>query len=219
MFWFFLRRTLVIGVSGSSYSQSALFATEPLNFSIQIRLKSDQPIYSRPCRLSFEEKKQVQDMVTDLLKSGCIRPSNSQYASPIALVKKKSGDIRMWVFDQIHLTVVDAFDGCSAFKQILDKAKHIVTWAKQTGSEQSRLQVATGKRLIQSVVTRWNSDFDMLVRFVEIRTDLGAIMTNTRSAGPRPPLSDFDELDIIKYAIEVLTSTIQVNAENTVTPC
>ena len=90
-------RTSIRRLIGSSYSQSALFATEPLNFSMQIRLKSDQPIYSRPRRLSFEEKKQVQDMVADLLKSGCIRPSNSQYASPIVLVKKKSGDIRMCV--------------------------------------------------------------------------------------------------------------------------
>lgn len=62
-----------------------------------IRLTSDVPIFSAPRRLSFREKQEVNDIVGDLLKQGIIRHSDSPYASPIVLVKKKSGETRMCV--------------------------------------------------------------------------------------------------------------------------
>lgn len=39
----------------------------------------------------------VNDMVKGLIEDGIIRPSNSEYAAPIVLVKKKSGEVRMCV--------------------------------------------------------------------------------------------------------------------------
>lgn len=84
---------------------------------------------------------------------------------------------RYWCLAHIlHLTVSDAIKSCLAFKLIVEKVKTVVTWAKQTGSVQSRLQKASGKRLIQSVLTRWNSELDMLVRFREVHTHLSLII-------------------------------------------
>jgi transposase InsO family protein len=56
-----------------------------------------QPFYFNPRRLSFNEKKSVSQIINDLLARGIIRPSKSQFGSPIVLVKKKSGEFRMAV--------------------------------------------------------------------------------------------------------------------------
>lgn len=56
-----------------------------------------QPFYYNPRRLSFSEKEAVKNIITDLLERKVIRPSNSQYSSPIVLVKKKNGQYRMAV--------------------------------------------------------------------------------------------------------------------------
>lgn len=67
------------------------------DYEMMIRLNSDVPIYSAPRRLSFREKQEVNEMVRDLIERGIIRPSDSPYASPIVLVKKKSGEMRMCI--------------------------------------------------------------------------------------------------------------------------
>lgn len=54
-----------------------------------IRLQSDNPMYCSPRRLSYRDKEDVQTIISDLLSKDD-RPSNSPYASPIVLVKKKS---------------------------------------------------------------------------------------------------------------------------------
>lgn len=43
------------------------------------------------------EKKKVQEILDDLLKRKIIRKSNSEYAFPIVLTRKKNGTIRMCV--------------------------------------------------------------------------------------------------------------------------
>ncbi|XP_055309423.1 uncharacterized protein LOC129573155, partial [Sitodiplosis mosellana] len=66
-------------------------------YSMKIKLTSDAPVYSSPRRLSFKEKAEVQKTIDDLLARGIIRHSESPYASPIVLVRKKNGDLRMCV--------------------------------------------------------------------------------------------------------------------------
>ena len=60
-------------------------------------MNNSSPIYFRPRRLSYAEKCCVREIVKGLVKDGIIRPSCSEYASPIVLVKKKNGEIRMCV--------------------------------------------------------------------------------------------------------------------------
>nr|XP_012225735.1 PREDICTED: uncharacterized protein LOC105674166 [Linepithema humile] len=62
----------------------ALKKHEP-DFEMNIVLKHDQPITSRPRRLSFADKEVLQKILDRLIKENIIRPSNSAYASPIVL--------------------------------------------------------------------------------------------------------------------------------------
>lgn len=62
--------------------------------SMRIQVTADKTIYYRLYRLSYHERKQLSDLVDDL-KQGIVEDSVSPYASPVLLVRKKSGEIRM----------------------------------------------------------------------------------------------------------------------------
>lgn len=64
---------------------------------MQIKLNDDTPVSYRPYRLPFSERRVVQGIVDDLLDNGIIQESNSAYASPIVLVRKKNNDYRLCV--------------------------------------------------------------------------------------------------------------------------
>lgn len=64
---------------------------------MKIKLTSDQPIYRQPYRLSHREQETVRSKVSELLDAGIIRESESCFASPVILVKKKNGDSRLCV--------------------------------------------------------------------------------------------------------------------------
>lgn len=65
--------------------------------SMDIELKDSTPVVYRPYRLSYTERAEVRSMIDDLLSHGIIRESSSPYASPILMVKKKTGDKRLCV--------------------------------------------------------------------------------------------------------------------------
>lgn len=69
----------------------------PIKYTMDIKLTDDKPFSYSPRRLSYHERDCVAKIIEDLLASGTIRPSNSPFASPIVLVPKKSGEIRMCV--------------------------------------------------------------------------------------------------------------------------
>lgn len=58
---------------------------------------TEEPIYYRPYRLSQTERDKLREKVKTLLESSVIQESSSDYASPIILVTKKDGGIRMCV--------------------------------------------------------------------------------------------------------------------------
>lgn len=68
-----------------------------VHHTMKIHLTSEVPFYCSPRRLSYQEKEEVSKVVDDLLSQQIIRPSNSPYASPIVLVRKKNGEIRMCI--------------------------------------------------------------------------------------------------------------------------
>lgn len=82
---------------------SSCFASNTLELGLtslaemEIKLNTDRPVYHRPYRLSLPELSTVREKVKDLLEAGIIRESNSDFASPVVLVKKKNGDIRLCV--------------------------------------------------------------------------------------------------------------------------
>ena len=64
----------------------------------QIQLKEDsKPVWRHQYRLSFEEKKELQKQVAELIEQGFIRPSTSPYNAPVLFVKKKDGSLRLCV--------------------------------------------------------------------------------------------------------------------------
>uniref|UniRef100_A0A2N9HZR1 Reverse transcriptase n=1 Tax=Fagus sylvatica TaxID=28930 RepID=A0A2N9HZR1_FAGSY len=64
----------------------------------QIMLKAEaKPTSQRPYRYPFYQKGEIEKIVQELLKSGCIRPSLSPFASPVLLVRKADGSWRMCV--------------------------------------------------------------------------------------------------------------------------
>lgn len=64
---------------------------------MKIDLLDDKPVVYRPYRLSFSERGQVREIVNELLENDIICESNSNYASPILMVKKKTGEQRLCV--------------------------------------------------------------------------------------------------------------------------
>jgi len=80
------------------------------SYEMRLRLKSEEPVRSVPRRLSYQEKKEVDLKIDELLKKGFIRESNSPYSSAIVLVKKKSGEKRMCV-DYRQLNKITIRDG------------------------------------------------------------------------------------------------------------
>lgn len=64
---------------------------------MKLNLKDEQPVVYRPYRLSFHERQKVRELIEGLKGADIVEDSSSPYASPIVLVKKKTGDIRMCV--------------------------------------------------------------------------------------------------------------------------
>lgn len=91
------QRLLSVLSKYSDYFLSGTATTTVKDSEMQIKLTSDIPIYYRPYKLSHDEKLRVRHIIKDLLEKGIIRESDSEYASPILLVKKKDGSDRMVV--------------------------------------------------------------------------------------------------------------------------
>lgn len=72
-------------------------ATKFTNIQTKIILSDEMPIYQHPRRLSQPEQKEVDRQINEWLENGIIKPSSSEFASPIVLVKKKNGATRICV--------------------------------------------------------------------------------------------------------------------------
>ncbi|XP_036145206.1 uncharacterized protein LOC105831336 isoform X1 [Monomorium pharaonis] len=68
-----------------------------VNAELKLELKEHQPFSVMPRRLSWTEKEVLRDLLDKLLKRKVIRVSESEYSSPIVLVKKKNGEHRMCI--------------------------------------------------------------------------------------------------------------------------
>ncbi|XP_024892049.1 uncharacterized protein K02A2.6-like, partial [Temnothorax curvispinosus] len=64
---------------------------------MRLILKDEIPVHQNPRRLSAEQRNAVRKIIDEWIEKGIIRPSNSEYASPIVLVKKKDGTWRLCV--------------------------------------------------------------------------------------------------------------------------
>ncbi|GFV31904.1 retrovirus-related Pol polyprotein from transposon 412 [Trichonephila clavipes] len=71
--------------------------TASTDVTMRIILKDEEPVCQHPRRLAFTERQKVNKQIEEWLNEGIIRPSSSEYASPIVMVKKKDGSSRMCI--------------------------------------------------------------------------------------------------------------------------
>lgn len=97
-----------------------------------IMLRDNEPVYQRPRRLSPFEKEKVNAHINEWLAAGIVQPSLSDYASPVVLVKKKTGETRLCVdYRQLNKKIIkdrypllliddqlDALQGASVYSTI-----------------------------------------------------------------------------------------------------
>ncbi|XP_071652503.1 uncharacterized protein [Temnothorax longispinosus] len=65
---------------------------------LKLNLNNPQPFHFQPRRMSYAEKEQLRVMLDDLRAKNVIRPSESEYASGIIMVKKKNGEPRHYEY-------------------------------------------------------------------------------------------------------------------------
>ena len=63
------------------------------------------PVHRKPYRYTPSQKDEIEKQVSEMLNNGIVQSSNSPYASPVLLVKKKDGGWRMCV-DYRHLNAL-----------------------------------------------------------------------------------------------------------------
>lgn len=64
---------------------------------MEIELNDDSPIQQKAYRVPYAKKDKIEEIVDDLIKNDIVTTSNSDYASPVLLVKKKNGDDRLCI--------------------------------------------------------------------------------------------------------------------------
>lgn len=85
-------------IDNSYFNKSGSLTDQtPIDYEMKIVVKHDQPFSFRPRRLSFYEKNELLKIINDLKINDIIRDSDSPYSSPIVLVKKKNGKLRLCV--------------------------------------------------------------------------------------------------------------------------
>lgn len=62
-----------------------------------IELHDKRPVIYRPYRMSYHEREKVREIVDELVKNDVVQESQSNYASPVLLVKKKTGEQRLCI--------------------------------------------------------------------------------------------------------------------------
>lgn len=64
---------------------------------MRIELASDKLVVYRPYRVSYHERRQLQNMINELQAADVIETINSPFATPVLLVREKNGEMRMCV--------------------------------------------------------------------------------------------------------------------------
>lgn len=94
------------------------------NVELKIILTDENPVYQNPRRLSPLEMSAVNDQIEEWLKKDIIKPSKSDFASPIVLADKKDGSRRMCIdFRRLNKKVIKERFPLPIIEDQIDKLK------------------------------------------------------------------------------------------------
>ncbi|XP_072400374.1 E3 SUMO-protein ligase ZBED1-like [Diabrotica undecimpunctata] len=119
----------------------------------------------------------------------------------------------------LNLVCQNSMKNCPELVELLDKVKKIVSWFKQSVVASDELRNASpNKKVIQSVPTRWNSTFNMVERFLELRPIINDIINRHPSA---PIMVTAAEVEILSEMCNILkplhTATEEISGETYLT--
>ncbi|XP_073357893.1 uncharacterized protein [Aegilops tauschii subsp. strangulata] len=108
-----------------------------------------QPFNVRPYRHKPEHKDEIERQVAELLRTGVIQRSNSPFASPVILVKKKDGTWRLCV-DYRHLNAITCITKfpIPVIEELLDEL-HGACWFSKLDLRQAKPDRAASPGLLQ----------------------------------------------------------------------
>ncbi len=108
---------------------------------------------------------------------------------------------------KLNLVVTDALGAVPAIKVLRDKVAATVTLTRKSSTAkeclqecESRLQICPFKPLIQDVVTRWNSFYTMIQRFLEVKEALLLFFAKMPSENQLTP----EEWELISAMVSLL---------------
>lgn len=64
---------------------------------MDIKLQDEKPMYYKPYRMAHSERQKVKEIIEELREADIVEECDSPFASPVLLVKKKTGNMRMCV--------------------------------------------------------------------------------------------------------------------------
>lgn len=101
----------------------------------------------------------------------------------------------------LNLLATKAINDVPELTELLKKVKAIVGWFHHSTSACDELRRITNKTVVQDVPTRWNSTYNMLTRFIELRSCINEIINRNKSA---PPMLSAAEMEALEEACQVL---------------
>jgi hypothetical protein len=161
------------------FAEPTALQSAGVGFDYKIPLKDDvEPFNLRPYRYSAVQKTIIDKLVQDMLSQGIIQHSNSPFASPIVLVRKKDGSWRLFV-DYRNLnkgTVKDIFP-IPQIEDLMDELGGATIFSKlDMWSGYHQVRMATGEEHKTAFKTH-NGHFEYLVMLFGLTNALASFQS------------------------------------------
>lgn len=118
----------------------------------------------------------------------------------------------------LYLVAMKGIEDVPSLVELLRTVKSIVSWFRQSVTASDELRKVTDKKLVQEVNTRWNSTYDMIKRFLELRPHINEIVNRISSA---PAMTSALQKEMLQDVIDILgpleTATKEISSDSHMT--